>query len=110
MFKLISVVVLSLALGACPAGETGEACTADGDCESSRCVTGGSFPGGLCTPECNNDSECPEGFSCVSRSSGICLKNCGSDAECESERGTSWQCREESLEAGGGNRNVCIGD
>ncbi len=97
-------------LAACNAGATGDPCSETADCEAGRCEIGGSFPEGVCTTACSANADCPDGFSCISRSSGICLRNCTDDATCEGERGEAWQCREESLEDGGGNQRVCIGD
>jgi hypothetical protein len=111
------LVSVALALGAatslgCGGGEkaeTGDACDSDGACADARCVLGGSFPGGICTPACTADNDCPTGFSCISRSSGMCLMNCTASADCAAARDASWQCRDESLQQGGGNRMVCIG-
>lgn len=108
--RLILVLSMSL-LGGCGAsGAVGTACAADVDCAEARCELGGSFPGGLCTVACDGDADCPAGFSCISRSSGICMQNCANTAVCEAIRGPGWQCREESLEEGDGNRLVCNGD
>lgn len=89
---------------------TGDSCTKNADCEDNRCITGGSFPGGICTPACGRNADCPVGFSCISRSSGMCLRDCVATSECEGAHGAAWQCRDESLQDGGGNRMVCIGD
>ena len=62
------------------------------------------------TLACDSDADCPDGFACISRGSGICLQRCTTTQECEDQRGSDWQCREESLEEGGGNELVCIGD
>ncbi|MDF1562593.1 MAG: hypothetical protein P1V51_06100 [Deltaproteobacteria bacterium] len=107
------IVVLAMLLAGtlvgCGKSETGEACTAAEDCKDTQCIVGGSFPEGLCTPACDASTDCPEGFVCISRSSGICLATCTSEASCTESRGTDWQCREESLEEGGGVAMVCIG-
>jgi hypothetical protein len=106
-FLLITTASMLMACGS--KAETGEACAAAGDCEDDRCITGGSFPGGTCTPSCASDADCPTGFSCISRSSGMCLRDCTATSECQSARDSGWQCRLESLQSGGGNRMVCIG-
>jgi hypothetical protein len=111
--SLLSVLFLAILLstaGCGSEGSTGDACDTAEDCEDSQCILGGSFPEGLCTPACENDADCPGGFTCISRSGGICLRNCDSTEACEAERGAAWQCREESREEGGGNALVCIGD
>lgn len=102
--------VLVLGCSSASSGEVGESCAVPGDCTSGNCIVGGSFPDGVCTLACDKDSDCPGGFSCISRSSGICLRRCTDTGECQSERGAAWQCREESLEDGGGNQLVCIGN
>ena len=89
--------------------DAGESCSANADCADNRCITGGSFPGGICTPACNNSNDCTDDFSCISRSSGMCLRNCTATSECAPFHGAGWQCRDESLQEGGGNRMVCIG-
>jgi hypothetical protein len=105
-FLLLSTFVIA----GCPSGATGDACETADDCADGQCIVGGSFPEGVCTPMCNTNADCPDDFSCISRSSGICLQNCDSTAFCEDLRGEAWQCRDESLEDGGGNAMVCIGD
>lgn len=98
-----------LIAGACSSPETGDSCATSSDCDGDQCITGGSFPGGTCTPACGTDADCPDGFSCISRSSGICLRDCTSTAECQDARDEAWQCRLESLQGASGNRMVCIG-
>jgi hypothetical protein len=111
MKRLSLLVVACVMVAGCgDSGAVGGSCTTAGDCEAGLCIVSGSFPDGLCTPACDVDDECPEGFSCISRSGGICLLNCTATQECEELRGDAWQCREESLQQGGGNRLVCIGD
>jgi hypothetical protein len=114
MTRQCSLLALAFLLLASACGDdraqTGDSCTKNEDCADSRCIIGGSFPDGVCTPECDTNADCPSGFSCISRSSGMCLRDCTSTTQCEQERGSSWQCRDESLQQGGGNTMVCIGD
>ncbi|MBK7071177.1 MAG: hypothetical protein IPH44_02640 [Myxococcales bacterium] len=98
-----------LLIAGCGKAETGDACATADDCDDERCITGGSFPGGTCTPACATNADCPQGFSCISRSSGMCLRDCTATQACQDERGAAWQCRLESLQEGGGNQMVCIG-
>lgn len=87
----------------------GDSCSPTDECPG-KCQVGGGFPGGICTLECDLSSECPEGWSCVTKSSGICLKNCDSTASCQSEFGEEWVCDDEDLQDPGvGDRQVCIG-
>ena len=109
--RLLLLAATCAVLAACgESGAVGDSCETAADCEAGQCITGGSFPDGACTPTCDSDDDCAEGFSCISRSGGICLRNCSGTQECEDLRGGAWQCREESLQLGGGNRLVCIGD
>lgn len=107
----IHIVLALLFASACTSDKaaTGESCSANSECADNRCITGGSFPGGICTPACNDNADCPADFSCISRSSGMCLRNCTATSQCAAEHDASWQCRDESLQEGGGNRMVCIG-
>ena len=112
LFHGLAIATLMLAASACSdeKAATGDACSAASDCADDRCIEGGSFPAGVCTPTCAETADCPDGFSCISRSSGMCLRNCADAAQCEDARGTGWQCRPESLQGdGGGNVDVCIG-
>ena len=100
MKRLFLLVVAFVMVSGCgDSGAVGGSCETEEDCAA-----------GLCTPECDVDDDCPAGFSCLSRSGGICLLHCPATQECEELRGDAWQCREESLKQGGGNRLVCIGD
>ena len=111
MKTLFLLMMTSVMVAGCgDSGAVGGSCTTAEDCGADLCIVNGSFPDGLCTPACDVDDECPEGFSCISRSGGICLLNCTGTQECEALRGDAWQCREESLQEGRGNRLVCIGD
>ena len=111
MKRLLLVGMACVMLASCGESDAvGSSCTTEADCGGALCITGGSFPDGVCTPACDTNSDCTEAFSCISRSGGICLPNCTAIEDCEDLRGADWQCREESLQAGGGNRLVCIGD
>ncbi len=110
MHKLIISIglplTLCLALGC--GGDFGDHCNDDGDCPD-KCQTGGGFPEGICTKECNNNAGCPAGWSCITKSSGICMKNCTDTSKCSDEFGSQWVCDAEALQEGGGSANVCIG-
>lgn len=84
-----------------PTGITGEPCIEDGECVgvpgSGRfCldfIDFGSgwvlnFPGGYCSAECGDGSECGAGNDCVDFSSlGLCFKRCTSSTECRESEG-----------------------
>ena len=111
MGRMLLLAMTCVIVAACgESGAVGDSCATAEDCGTSQCIVGGSFPDGVCTPACDVDDDCPEGFSCISRSGGICLLDCTGTQECEDLRGAEWQCREESLQQGGGNQLVCIGD
>lgn len=84
-------------------------CTANAQCSTGLCQTGGSFPGGLCTRACTSNAGCPAGWSCISNSSGICMRSCSVTADCAS-LSARYVCSEESLEgSSGGRARVCKG-
>ena len=92
-----------------PAGEVGDHCQQTSECADGKCQTGGGFPGGICTRQCESNAECPSGWSCISKSSGICVMNCSKSDECASRFGASWLCDDEALQQGSGDVTVCIG-
>jgi len=49
-----------------PLGETGDPCETDDECASARCVDlVAGEGGGICTRNCLDDRDCPDGFDCV---------------------------------------------
>ena len=110
MSKLIISVglVLTVCLAIGCGSEVGDHCSDSGECPD-KCQTGGGFPDGICTMECMKNSECPDGWICITKSSGICMKNCTDTSACSSEFGSNWVCDAEALQEGGGSSNVCIG-
>ncbi len=84
-------------------------CTANAQCDTGRCQTGGDFPGGLCTRACTSSAGCPTGWSCISNSGGVCMQNCSTASDCATLN-ASYTCNEESLEgSSGGRARVCKG-
>ena len=108
MQGVLGFLILSMVAAGCAGGEMGDHCGSHDDCDD-MCQTGGSFPDGLCTRQCDGDSDCPSGWSCISRGSGICLRDCENSDECHDRFGSDWNCNEESLESGDGSVRVCIG-
>lgn len=83
----------------------GGACRDSTECaDQSRCVTGGDFPGGMCTRNCANHDDCPAGARCVDKDDGICLLACETPADC---RG-GYTCKARKNELEGGESLVCI--
>lgn len=70
-----------------PQGSTsmGGPCTSDADCADGRCVQGEPFGGGYCTTvdDCQFDTDCPDGSSCLPSDQGpICANRCSDDSDC----------------------------
>lgn len=102
-----------LALAACgedvgPTGAVvGGPCLVNTDCApSSRCLTGGDFPGGSCAVNCASDADCPGGAACVSSEGGVCLLACVYSTDC---RG-GYVCKGKSRKGLSGEALVCIKD
>jgi hypothetical protein len=91
--------------------ELGARCTSAGDC-TDRCLPPGpDFPGGMCSRDCNADSECPSDTICAPIESGVCLYSCRDDGDCHflgSVGGIEWTCRTASSGTGSGVK-VCLG-
>lgn len=87
----------------------GQACDSDRDCDG-LCAEGGDYPDGLCTYRCDDERDCPGGWTCVSKAGGICLELCSSERECEDHFGRKWTCKNVDLEGRSGKDPVCIGD
>jgi hypothetical protein len=112
--NLATGLAITMALAACGSDGSSDqdfrtGCTVDGQCATGRCLTGGNFPGGLCTRACSSSAGCPSGWSCISNSSGVCMRNCATNVDCAS-LGTQYECNAESLEgSSGGQQRVCRG-
>ncbi|AWV89002.1 hypothetical protein [Bradymonas sediminis] len=86
----------------------GDTCAHDRDCPApGTCLTGGDYPGGMCSVECNHSGQCPSATECIDKSGGVCLFRCDSNRDCPN----NWECSSEKLR---GNKDVkvkiCIGD
>lgn len=108
-----SIALLSAALVACGTsadeGTYRVGCTANGQCATGLCQTGGGFPDGLCTRACRASAECPSGWTCISNAGGICMRSCTTSADCAS-LSARYVCGEESVEgSSGGRARVCSG-
>ncbi len=106
---LVGLALLWCCLGSAGCGaEIGDHCATNDDCPD-LCRTGGGFPGGICTRECDSTAGCPSGWVCISDSSGICMLACSAPSECSERFGAPWTCRSKSLQEGGGDAQVCFG-
>ena len=64
----------------------GGPCNDEFDCVTGTyCLRLGSFPGGLCTRNCDGDGDCRGASACIEIDSGACLLTCETDAECGRE-------------------------
>jgi hypothetical protein len=70
-------------------------CDSDDDCggQSDSCCTGGKCSAeGWCSPRCNSDQDCPEGFFCIDHSGTRCFSACSDDRDCP----TDFVCEDKS--------------
>lgn len=77
------------------------------DCASeSYCETHSDFPGGICTMDCLDDRDCPDGAACIDKQGGICLLLCNFDSDCRRD----YDCEDEDRRGASGKATVCIKD
>jgi len=92
----------------------GAACSEPGDCSpGARCLPNPEWPNGLCTQDCEVDTDCPSSAICLQTDNDgmACLYECTSTADCEfldreGEAG-SWSCTE--FTSGPMTRFACAG-
>lgn len=83
----------------------GGTCTDNEDCQE-KCLTGGDWPGGMCTVSCSDDRDCPDLSYCIEEERGVCLMDCMEDDDCPS----GYECEDEDREGHRGKAYVCVGD
>lgn len=83
----------------------GGECNDDEDCEE-RCLTGDDWPGGMCTLNCDDDTDCPDYSYCIEEERGVCLMDCYEDDDCPS----GYKCDDEDREGHKGKIYVCVED
>jgi hypothetical protein len=90
--------------------DVGASCRAKSEC-TTRCLTGGDYPGGFCTLDCDSDADCTRGAVCMAREGGVCLFPCAAFAECQ-RFGTGWDCAVLDTKGNPQQRQqgICIGD
>ena len=74
------------------------------DCDDESFCSGDSdFPDGMCTIECRDDLDCPNGTACVDRDSGVCALLCNFDEDCR----RPYDCKETSRHGHSGDVTAC---
>ncbi len=65
-------------------GELGALCESADDCDLGACYVPGNQLDPICSADCDDDTDCPEGALCsfVGSRGGHCFPSCESDAEC----------------------------
>ncbi|MCB9535883.1 MAG: hypothetical protein H6704_06425 [Myxococcales bacterium] len=73
---------------------TGDACTANNQCNGGLCLKTTAFRGGYCSARCGNQfADCEPGASCVTvDGAAVCLGGCDGDGDCRG--GDGYKCRE----------------
>lgn len=108
--RIAMLVVFCLLLVGCSGSDarvTGAECANDRDCASgSICLTGSDYPDGLCTVECDRNTDCPRDMACIDEEGGVCLFWCEDDRDCPG----GWECERERLRERDDRESVCIGD
>lgn len=81
--------------------DVGGPCEADEECaDESVCEEGSLFPQGMCTLECETQSDCIPSTVCSEQ--GVCLIRCFADSDCR----TNYSCIDVKR-IGGGAEPVC---
>lgn len=73
----------------------GATCGSDADCggQADSCCTGAECSmAGWCSPKCQSDQDCPDGFYCIDHAGTRCFSACADDRECP----TGFVCEEKS--------------
>jgi len=89
--------------------DLGARCDTKDEC-NERCLlpTAQESPGGFCTLQCVDDSDCPGGSKCADVEGGVCLFTCTDNTNCEF-LGTGWSCNMTDTRPNG-EAMICIGD
>lgn len=107
---LLALIVLASACGISSdvSRDVGARCESRDDC-SERCLLPSAIesPGGFCTLQCVDDSDCPGDAACIDLEGGVCLFSCTDTAGCEF-LGEGWVCESRAARPDG-EAMVCIG-
>jgi hypothetical protein len=63
-------------------------CESDQDCGGAvdSCCSGGKCsPDGWCSPRCDTDNDCPDGFYCIDHDGTRCFSACEDDRDCPTD-------------------------
>ncbi len=83
----------------------GGGCFDNDGCEEI-CMTGSDWPGGMCTLQCDDDTDCPDLSYCIAFERGICLMDCIEDEDCP----IGYRCDDEDRHGHRGDIYVCVKD
>ncbi len=85
----------------------GGPCEENLDCDEKLCQMGALFPDGICTISCPSSNLCPSGSSCAETGLGwLCLVDCEENSDCR--EGYSCEAMTEAGTSGGSTVLVCI--
>ncbi|MFK7985556.1 MAG: hypothetical protein AB8I08_05955 [Sandaracinaceae bacterium] len=85
----------------------GAPCNDELDClAGSFCIRRGSFPDGMCSTVCDDDTDCRGSTVCVEIMSGACVLDCETDEDCTRE---GYVCRPQTRRGVVGEVMGCIG-
>ncbi len=89
-------------MGASASGDLGNACTADEDCDTGRCLL--ELEGGYCTLGCEESEDCPGGTCWALRDleGSVCLLSCMENDECRTDEGYICDSDDTCFPGGGG--------
>jgi len=89
---LAAVLVAGCGVSSDVSRDLGARCDSRDDC-NDRCVPSSlaETPGGFCSLQCVDDSECPNDAACADFQGGVCLFTCATNADCEF-LGAGWAC------------------
>jgi hypothetical protein len=60
----------------------------------------------MCTLECRDDRDCPEGSACIDKDSGLCMLLCHFDNDCRRD----YKCDDKDRRGASGKATVCVKD
>jgi len=110
MNHVLLATLTALLLTACPpvgpnGRDVGAACETDRDC-TDECEESDAFGDGMCTMDCDDDNDCPDGTVCLL--GGLCAVECDNDRDCEAFS-QGFECRD-TLDRGLDRVEVCLDD
>lgn len=103
---------LVVTLTACPpvgpnGRDVGAPCDSDRDC-TDQCAEQKEFDDGMCTIECDDDHDCPDGTVCILNGGGVCAISCDRDSDCDGFA-QKFECKE-TVTPNFEREEVCLAD